>query len=52
MKKTGRILILVLLCIIGISVGNNRHIFAKSRKLAVFNLYTRLMQTVRFGYKR
>lgn len=36
MKKTGRILILVLLCIIGISVGNNRHIFAKSKKIGSF----------------
>ena len=36
MKKTGRILTLILLCIIGISVGNNRHIFAKSKKIGSF----------------
>ena len=36
MKKTGRILALILLCIIGISVGNNRHIFAKSKKIGSF----------------
>lgn len=36
MKKTGRILALILLCIIGISVVNNRHIFAKSKIIGSF----------------